>query len=251
VAVVGSIDGSDAGDWNGAAYVFVRNGERWEEQAKLTASSVAEGLSDHFGWSVAINGDVAIVGSPYDDDAGKNSGSAYVFLYNGDTWEEKKKLTASDAAAGDHFGRSVAIDGDMAIVGSPYDDDAGTSSGSAYVFVRNGDMWEETKKLTARDTAAGDYFGWSVAISGDVVIVGADEDDDAGGDSGSAYVFIRNGDMCEEKRKLTASDATASDYFGYSVAISGDVAIVGSFGDDNAGGNSGSAYIKYYDGCSQ
>jgi len=196
VAVVGSIDGSDAGDWNGAAYVFVRNGERWEEQAKLTASSVAEGLSDH-------------------------------------------------------FGRSVAIDGDMAIVGSPYDDDAGTSSGSAYVFVRNGDMWEETKKLTARDTAAGDYFGWSVAISGDVVIVGADEDDDAGGDSGSAYVFIRNGDMCEEKRKLTASDATASDYFGYSVAISGDVAIVGSFGDDNAGGNSGSAYIKYYDGCSQ
>ena len=284
---------NDAGYWPGAAYVFVRNGEWWEERAKLTASDYAteNEFEPCFGWSVAISGDVAIVGAPFDDDTGDFSGAAYIFARNGDMWVQKKKFTASDAASYNFFGYSVAINGDIAIVGSLGNDSAHVfayngvtweeqvrltasdaaagdefgisiaisgdvaiigASDSAYIFVRNGDTWQEQAKLTANDVAADDYFGWSVAISGDVAIVGADEDDDAGGDSGSAYVFIRNGDMWEEKKKLTASDATAGDRFGWSVAISGDVAIVGSTSEGTDYGDwSGSAYVKYYNGCSQ
>jgi len=295
VAIVGvPLEGfyeNDAGYWPGAAYVFVHNGEWWEERAKLTASDYAtENGFPCFGWSVAISGDVAIVGAPFDNDAGDFSGAAYIFARNGDMWVHKKKLTPSDAAAYNFFGYSVAIDGDIAIVGSLGDDsahvfayngvtweeqtrltasdaDAGEfgisvaisgdaaiigASGSAYIFVRNGDTWQEQAKLTASDAASGDYFGWSVALSGDVAIVGADEDDDAGVDSGSAYVFIRNGDMWEEKKKLTANDATADDRFGWSVAISGNVAIIGSTSERTDYGDwSGSAYVKYYNGCPQ
>jgi len=110
----------------------------------------------------------------------------------------------------------------------------------------------EELKLIASDAAKDNWFGYSVAASGDVAIVGADEDDDAGVDSGSAYVFIRNGDMWEEKKKLTANDATADDRFGWSVAISGNVAIIGSTSERTDYGDwSGSAYVKYYNGCPQ
>jgi hypothetical protein len=132
---------------------------------------------------------VAIVGAGGDDGAGINAGSAYIYVHNGNTWEEKQKLIASDAAAYDEFGYSVAISGDMAIVGSVGDDDAGSNAGSAYVFMRNGDTWEEKKKLTAGDAAARDWLGSSVAISGDVAIVGAYGNDDAGSNSGSAYIY--------------------------------------------------------------
>src|SRR3990170_3477779 len=167
------------------------------EEFKLAAHDVAK--DDYFGYSVAISGDVAIVGSPYDDNVGVDSGSAYVFARNGERWEQQAKLTASDAAIYDNFGYSVAISGDVAIVGSPYDEnDAGYWSGSAYIFVRNGDIWEEKKKLTASDATEDEekLFGWSVAISGDVAIVGAIEDSDFGNNSGSAYVFILKGDTC-------------------------------------------------------
>jgi hypothetical protein len=112
-----------------------------------------------------------------------------VFVRSGATWTQQAKLTAADADAGDNFGFSVAISGDTALVGADGDDDAGLSSGSAYVFVRSGTTWSEQAKLTASDAAAGDNFGFSVAISGDTALVGADGDDDAGDRSGSAYVF--------------------------------------------------------------
>ncbi len=222
---------------SGSAYVFVRNLNTWPEQAKLTASDAA--AYDNFGSSVAISGDVAIVGAPYADTSGTFSGSAYVFVRNLDTWEEQAILTASDAAAGDKFGSSVAISGDVVIVGVPDDDDAGSRSGSAYVFERNGNTWEEQAKLTASDAVTRNEFGSSVAISGDVAIVGMDYRYS----SGHAYVFVRNGNTWEEQAKLTASDAAEGDYFGRSVAISGDVAIVGAEYNSDAGFASGSAYI--------
>ena len=153
------------------------------------------------------------------------------------------KLTVNDAAAEDHFGRSVSVSGDYAIVGAPHDDDGGYSSGSAYIFKRNGFTFTEQAKLTAGDGAEYDYFGYSVAISGDYAIVGAYGDDDGGESSGSAYIFKREGDTWTEQAKLTAGDASSEDYFGYSVAISGDYAIVGAYGDDDGGESSGSAYI--------
>ena len=116
---------------SGSAYVFVRSGTSWSQQAKLTAANAA--ARDQFGRDVAISGDTAIIGARFID-AGNFSGSAYVFVRSGTSWSQQAKLTASDAAAGDLFGRSVAVSGDTAVIGARLDDDAGDASGSAYVF---------------------------------------------------------------------------------------------------------------------
>jgi hypothetical protein len=163
---------------------------------------------------------------------------------SGTRWSQQQKLTASDAAPNDDFGLAVAVSGDTAVVGAIGDDDAGRDSGAAYVFVRSGTRWSQQQKLTASEAASNDLFGISVAVSGDTAVVGAYADDDAGGDSGAAYVFVRSGTRWRQQQKLTASDAASSDLFGNSVAVSGDTAVVGARGDDDAGGvNSGAAYV--------
>lgn len=158
------------------------------------------------------------------------------------TFAETAKLTASDGAAADRFGYRVGISGDTAVVGLRYDNN-GVDSGSAYIYVRSGANWTEQQKLTASDATPRDFFGEAVAISGDTAIVGAYGDDDNVADSGSAYIYERSGTTWTEQAKLTASDATSTDLFGSSVAISGDTAIVGAQFDDDDGNNSGSAYI--------
>ncbi len=161
----------------------------------------------------------------------------------------EKKLTALDGSGEDYFGYSVSVSGEYAILGAYQDDDHGSSSGSAYIYSRNEggiNNWGPLVKLTALDAAAGDYFGWSVSISGDYAIVGAYQDDDHGSSSGSAYIFFRNqggANNWGQLAKLTALDAASHDYFGYSVSISGDDAIVGASSDDDDGDRSGSAYI--------
>jgi hypothetical protein len=219
------------------------------QQAKLTASDAA--AVDLFGNSVAISVRTIVVGSQRDDDAGADSGSAYVFVRSGTNWSQQAKLTASDAAAGDEFGVSVAISGETIVVGAPSDSDAGPFSGSAYVFVRNGMSWSQQAKLTASDAAAGDEFGISVTISGRTVVVGSRSDDDAGFNSGSAYVFVRGGVSWRQQAKLVASDAAAVDRFGTSVAISGRTVVIGSpEDDDTAGINQGSVYVFVWSGTS-
>ena len=251
--VVGAYGDDDAGYvYSGAAYIFSRNSggaNKWGEVKKLTASDVDE--YDFFGYSVAISGDTVVVGAKCILD-GKDSGAAYIFSRNSggaDNWGEMKKLTASDPAARDYFGCSVAISGDTVVVGAYGDDDAGYLSGSAYIFSRNSggaNKWGEVKKLTASDTAEGDFFGGSVAISGDTVVVGAYYNDAGYVYSGAAYIFSRNSggaDYWGQVQKLTASDAADLDYFGCSVAISGDTVVVGASWSDDAGYLSGSAYI--------
>ena len=240
-AVVVAPGDDDRGSDSGAAYVFVRTGAKWHQQAKLTASDAAK--TDYFGWSVSLSGDTALVGAPDDDDGGKDAGSAYVFVRGGITWGQQAKLTASDAAKSDNFGRSVSLSGVTAVVGTPYDDDRGNHSGSAYVFVGGGTTWSQQQKLTASDAAAGDLLGCSVSLSGDKVVVGTPYDDDGGNGSGSAYVFMRVGTTWSQQKKLTANDAAAEDSFGLSVSLSGDTAVVGASGDDDGGSDSGSAYI--------
>ena len=252
-AIVGAEFDDDGGTSSGSAYIFNRNqggADNWGQQAKLTASDAA--ASDWFGSAVSIDGDYAIVGAPWDDDGGIGSGSAYVFHRNEggpDNWGQVAKLTASDAAAGDHFGYSVSISGDYAIVGAYLDDDGGSASGSAYIFNRNqggADNWGQVAKLTASDAAASDWFGNSVSISGDYAIVGINPMISGDKCSGSAYLFYRNkggADNWGQLTKLTASDAAGGDFFGYSVSISGDYAIVGAIYDDDAGDASGSAYL--------
>ncbi len=156
---------------------------------------------------------------------------------------QETKLSASDAAARDRFGRSVAIAGDTVVVGTPRDDEAGRSSGAAYVFTRSGTTWAQEAKLTASDAAAKDRLGRRVAIAGDTVVVGAAGDDDAGSSSGAAYVFTRSSTTWTEAAKLTASDGAAGERSGRSVAIAGDTVVVGTPRDDEAGSTSGAAYV--------
>jgi len=244
--VVGAYWDDDNGTNSGSVYVFHNDGNGWRQETKLTAGEGA----DNFGVSVSLSGDYLIVGAHQDDDGGNNSGSAYVLHRNGSSWTQQTKLTAGDGAAGDFFGYSVSIDGDYAIVGAYQDDDHGTNSGAAYIFHRSGSSWTQQTKLTPGDGAAGDFFGYSVSIDGDYAIVGAHKDDDNGINSGSSYVFHRNGGSWTQEAKLTASDGAKVDNFGYSVSVSGARAIVGAHLDDDNGRESGSAYVFHRSGSS-
>ena len=216
---------------------------------KRVASDAAD--DDEFGCSVAISGDYIIAGALYDDDGGISSGAAYIYQrnYGGQNyWGELKKLTASDAEASEFFGKSVAIDGDYIVVGAYQESDV-IQSGAAYVYSRNSggpDNWGEVKKLTASDGQSHDFFGCSVGISGDYVVVGANRVDGAGTDRGAAYIYGRNfggADNWGEMAKLTASNPDDFAYFGDSVSISGDHAVVGAFMEDSGGTYRGAAYI--------
>lgn len=210
-------------------------------ETKILASDAA--ANDEFGQSVAVDGDTVVVGARFDGDAGNWSGSVYVFGWSGTDWIEEVKLTADDAAGGDLFGHSVAISGDTIVIGALEDDDFGVNSGSAYVFVRSGGIWEQQAKLTAADAAAGDLFGSSVSISGDSAVVGARFDDDVGENSGSAYIYLRTGDSWGQQQKVIADDGAAFDNFGDSVSIDADTVVIGSIEDDNVEVDAGSAYV--------
>jgi len=176
----------------GAAYVFRwdANEAMWLEEQRLSAGD--EDPQDMFGSSVALSDTIALIGVPQDSDRGSAAGAAYVFRWDGETWQEEQKLLADDVAAGDHLGDAVALDGDVAVVGSPSNDnDGGLSAGAAYIFEWNGTSWDQTEKLTAGDPGIGDHFGESVAIGGDRILAGASNSDDDGESAGSAYIFRR------------------------------------------------------------
>lgn len=238
---VGAYRDDDLGVNAGAVYLFRRVGGTWVEQQKIVAGDGAAG--DLFGVSLALCGDALLVGSYFDDTTQPDTGSAYVFRYDGNAWSEEQKLTPADAASGDVLGASVSLDGDTAVLGSYWDDAAGFDSGAAYVFRRVGGTWVEMQELVASDGAQGDEFGWSVAVRGDVIAVGAYEDDDQGHDSGAAYVYRRSGDTWIEEKKLRPSDGASQDWFASAVAISGTDLWVGSMRDDDAGADSGAAYL--------
>jgi hypothetical protein len=256
-ALVGAYGDDDRGSNSGSAYVF-RNIDTGTgsitQNVKLTASDGAAG--DNFGRAVSLSGQTALVAAANDDDRGTNAGAAYVFrnlnIATGSV-TQNVKLTASDGAANDNFGKAVSLSGQTALVGADFDDDRGISSGSAYVF-RNIDTATgsitQNVKLTASDGAANDNFGSAVSLSGQTALVGAAFDNDRGSSSGSAYVF-RNIDTATgsitQNAKLTASDGAADDRLGFSVSLSGQTALLGSFYDNVirswGSSNSGSAYV--------
>ena len=206
----------------GAAYVFVRSGTTWSQQAPLTATDGA--ADDNFGSAVALSGDTALVGSPYHGASGQ--GAAYVFVRSGTTWSPQAELTASAGAAGDLFGSSVALSGDTALIGSPRGDvGANADQGSAYVFTRSGASWSQQTQLIAADGAANDRFGW-VALSGNVALVGAAGHHVSAVLQGTAYVFARSGSIWGQQAQLTGGAVGSS--FGLAVALSGDTALVGA-----------------------
>lgn len=246
-AVVGARDDDGlAGSNQGSAYVFLRSGATWSEQAKLTASDAM--ATDMFGTSVAISLDTVIVGARGGDAAQSGQGTAYVFVRSGTTWSQQAELAASDGLTSDGFGISVAIDGDSAVVGSDQDDGpAGPDQGSAYAFVRSGTTWSQQAKVVPTDAQAFDRFGWSAAIDGDRVVVGAYLEEPVAPnnlDEGAAYVFMRTGTSWTEEAKLKAMDAAPGDQYGYSVAVSADTVAAGAWKNDGAAGtDSGGAYV--------
>ena len=164
-----------------------------------------------------------------------------MFQRTGTAWAQQTKLIASVAAAGDGFGEEVTISGDTVAVGSEYADDG---SGAAYVFQRTGTTWKEQAKLTASDATEGDEFGESVAISGDTIVVGADDAAGAELGTGAAYVFQRIGTTWTQQTKLTAEDGAEGDEFGFSISIRGATIVVGAYGDDHGDGRyAGSIYL--------
>ena len=240
---------------SGAAYVFVRNGGIWRQQAYLKASNT--GRDDKFGCSVAISGDIIVVGALEESGSMLASGAAYVFVRSSGAWNQQAYLKASNIGSFDYFGESVAISGETIVVGA-YGEDSNAvgvngnqanntalNSGAAYVYVRSGGTWSQQAYLKPSNTQAGDGFGFSVAASGDTIVVGSiGEDSNAVGangiqannnadSSGAAYAFVRNGETWSQQVYLKASNTGAYDLFGYSVAISGDTIVVGTNGEDS------------------
>ena len=274
---------------SGAAYVFVRSGGVWSQQAYLKASNTD--AFDLFGFSVAVSGDTIVVSAFQEDSSATgvdgnqadnsavNSGAAYVFVRSGGVWSQQAYLKASNAEVGDNFGYSVGVSGDTAVVATYSEDSNATgvngnqvdnsafNSGAAYVFVRAAGLWSQQAYLKASNTEAADNFGYSVGISGDTVVVGAytenssatgvngNQADNSLSSSGAAYVFVRSAGVWTQQAYLKASNPGFLDLFGHSVAISGDTVVVGSLFEDsnatvvngnqanNSATNAGAAYI--------
>ena len=231
--------GTDIG--RGAAYVFVRSGAAWTEQQKLAAGDGGGA----FGASVAVSAGSALIGAPEND----GRGAAYVFTRSGASWSEQESLAASDGAAYDRFGGSVALRGDVALIGTGGGGD-GTEEyryeGAAYVFTRSGTSWSEQQKLVPRGRVrqefAAEWFGCSVALSAEAAAVGSYRYEDGSHDAcASAYVFLRFGAGWSQQRRLVAGalDPTA---MLTSVALAGDDVVVGS-PDDRGASSTGKAYV--------
>ncbi|MCB9616638.1 MAG: hypothetical protein H6722_29735 [Sandaracinus sp.] len=270
----------------GQVHVFVRSGDTWRWQATLSAPDAG----NQFGASVALHGDTALIGFAEDTRQGPGTGAAYVFVRDGERWFQQAKLVASDAAAHDRFGVSVALRGDTAMIGAEGHDAASPNGGAVYVFTRSADTWVESSKLTRIDcpslghalaldestlVASGQSnaegfpgylctfarsggtwthesttlldtperfsrFGDRVAIHGETLLVSAPRDR---GSRGAVYVFDRVRGGWVEGGTLVASDGAFEDYFGSSVALSGDVAVIGAPQDDDLGYACGAFYV--------
>jgi hypothetical protein len=231
LAIIGAY-AHDNGNSTGAAYIYAFDGVSWNQQAELT---VADG--NQFGQAVAISGNMALVGNPFDSSVGLDRGSAYVFTFDGTTWNQQAKLTASDGHDLGAFGISVALSGTTALVGSF----GSGNQGAVYVFTFDGTAWSEQTKLTASDAEDDDLFGIGLSLSGNRALIGAYRKDDY---TGAAYVFSSDGLTWSQEAELTALDGEAKDDFGVDVSLSGDVALVGAPGKNRAG----AAYIFAFDG---
>ncbi|GAA5530954.1 hypothetical protein Hgul01_04778 [Herpetosiphon gulosus] len=261
----------------GAVYVFVRTETIWQQQAYLKASQVSP--ADMVGTSVAITGDTIVVGAtgeasstagvqnsatPTVDETTPEAGAALVFTRNGTTWSQQAYLKASQVSAGDIFGKYVAIADDTIVVGAPQEDsstvgiqhsatptvdEAALDAGAAYVFVRSGTMWNQQAYLKASQVSAGDIFGWSVAVDGETIVVGVPHDDssttgiqnsatptvdEASIDAGAASVFMRSGTTWSQQAYFKASQVSAGDIVGFSVAVDGDTIVVGAPHEDSS-----------------
>jgi hypothetical protein len=242
--IVGAYKDKPFGVEKGAAYIFTRHNASWTQQAKLI--DIQGEFSDQFGISVGIDNDTAVVGTFLGYTGSIRTGTAFVYQLTDESWTQQGRLTPSNPANECNFGISIAIDADTIIVGAQkaHVVTAG-GTGSAYVFVRNGSGWAEQQELIASDASTGDFFGSSVDISGETVLIGAWRKRIGSSDSvGAGYVFARNGGIWTQESKLLASDGVGADFFGGSVALYNNRFVAGASGDDIGSIDSqGSAYF--------
>ncbi len=235
-----------------AVYVFRRGGDGpgdWVLEQVLTPPDGE--VADQFG-RVAIDGEVILVGAPGAAVPEFSRGAGYVYRYNPQAgqWRFEQQLIASDGEAGDKFGWSVAIDGNVALLGARDDDPNGESqAGSAYIFRynRQTEQWIEEAYLTDPEGEFLDLFGQSVSLRGEVALIGAHGNDDAGLGTGTAFIFRRDPEdpgQWNLEQQLTAFDADIGDHFGWSVSLADDVALIGALDADQLG----AAYVFRYDG---
>ena len=251
--VVGAGAEDGAGSSRGAVYIFYKDQggvDNWGQFKKLTATGAED--NDGFGFAVALDGDTLIVGADGVDGDGTDEGAAYVFYKDhggADNWGLVVALEAADPEDGNQFGYAIDLSGDVAVIGSPGENGAGSNRGASYIFSRDmggADGWGQLKRLTAADTADDVWLGTSVALDGALAVVGAGWDDGEGTDRGAAYIFSRDqggADNWGQFKKLTASDAHDSDLFGYAVAVDGDYIVVGAGWSKGGGTERGQAYV--------
>lgn len=278
-----TVTNGDTASWdnsgmkNGAAYVFVRSGGTWTQRAYLKAPN--GDADDNLGYSVAVSGDTVVVGAWCEDsnqtvvtngsaasadNSASYAGAVYVFVWSGTAWSQQAYLKPPNATSGYYFGEAIAVSWDTIVVGSQMESSGQTTitngstaptdyarpgSGAAYVFVRSGVEWAQQAFLKAPNAGSTDHFGWSVAASADTVVVGAYNEDsaqtaiwngstadsnDSAADAGAAYVFVRSAGLWSQQAYLKAPNAEAGDWFGHSVAVSGDTVVVGANREDSA-----------------
>lgn len=280
-------------DASGAAYIFDRSGGAWTQAAYLKASNTDQG--DRFGAAVAVSGDTVAIGAEWEASAGPGvnpgnesdnslikSGAVYVFAKASGVWSQQAFIKASNPDQGDQFARALSLSGDTLAVGADSESGSGlgvnpptqannsaAGAGAAYVFVRDTGVWTQQAYIKASNTEAGDRFGWSIAVAGDELVVGAwgDDSDGVGADppnqtnaaapnSGAAYLFGRANGVWEQRSYIKASNTDQGDQFGWSVALASDTLIAGARNEDGNGSgvnpgnqntngfnNSGAAYV--------
>ncbi len=242
-AFIGSPMDDDRGVRAGAVYVFKYNGSDWVEHHKIQPPDLEEGEDYFFGMALAATRFTLIVGAQGDDESSKNSGTAFVFRNDGSEWVKHAKLKASDREPGDSFGSAIALTDNSAIIAASYDRDHGEYTGSAYVFRRTNEQWVEEAKLTASDGHRRQFFGRSVAILDDNVVVGAPGDEVNGYKAGAAYFYHFDGFNWNQNAIRRPSDGMKTDYFGSAAALIRDTALIGASGYTDSAINPGAAYV--------
>lgn len=247
-----ALDGDTAlisapGDENdtGSAYVYIRDGSSWFRQAKLVPSDGTDG--DSFGFSVNLDAGTALIGAPETDDGATDAGSAYVFRFDGSSWSETAEIHPG-VPTGDRFGHAVALDGDTAVIGAPWDDDGGTNEGSTYVFTFDGSVWSQQTKLLLETNRSSIHFGSAITFENDTALIGAPLKDITEGDAfeqdaGRAYLYERQAGNWTQRFEFWATDGQTRDFLGRSTAFDGETIVTGAPNDDDQGTEAGSAYV--------